>query len=227
MDGCWHATGINYCPLQFFFGLFPLVEATSNHLPPSKPLILCILFSHTNRLPALFHHIHKSPLCPQHPASLTSLSILCPSPGPPQSGLSGFISRGSAVQHPSDVLTQVLIWFNALKATLFLRHCVAYMVVNKHWIFKSVFTGSCCAFFVKSTTGYLLDGVVPDFDGAVRAAGDEDLRVEGVPLDGVHRHGVGVVRLQELAGVRFGALTTKRPSQDWRCKRKQDLRFTS
>lgn len=57
--------------------------------------------------------------------------------------------------------------------------------------------------------------MVPDFDGAVRAAGDEDLRVEGVPLDSVHRHGVGVVRLQELAGVRFGALTTKRPSQDW------------
>lgn len=65
-----------------------------------------------------------------------------------------------------------------------------------------------CRFFTAtpSLSAVLLDGVVPDFDGAVRAAGDEDLRVDGVPLDGVHRHGVGVVRLQELAGVSLGTL---------------------
>jgi len=48
--------------------------------------------------------------------------------------------------------------------------------------------------------------VVPDLDGPVGAAGHEDLGVEVVPLDGVHRHVVGLVGLQELTGVGLGAL---------------------
>ena len=48
--------------------------------------------------------------------------------------------------------------------------------------------------------------MVPDLDGPVGAAGQEHLGVELVPLDGVHRHVVGLVGLQELAGVGLGAL---------------------
>ena len=48
--------------------------------------------------------------------------------------------------------------------------------------------------------------MVPDLDGPGRAAGHEHLGVELVPLDRVHRHVVGMVGLQELAGVGLGAL---------------------
>ena len=50
------------------------------------------------------------------------------------------------------------------------------------------------------------DGMVPDLDGPVGAAGHEHLGVEVVPLDRVHRHVVSLVGLQELAGVDLGAL---------------------
>lgn len=48
--------------------------------------------------------------------------------------------------------------------------------------------------------------MIPDLDGPVGAAGGEHARVEVIPLDGVHRHVVSVVRLQQLLGVGFGAL---------------------
>lgn len=55
---------------------------------------------------------------------------------------------------------------------------------------------------------------VIDLHGPVRAAGDEDLGVEVVPLDGVHRHAVGVVGLQDLAGVGLGALQEEEEGDD-------------
>ncbi|XP_068171323.1 complement decay-accelerating factor isoform X2 [Antennarius striatus] len=43
------------------FQVFPTGVVTANQLPPSNP-VFCILFSHTNHLHVLFHHIHKPPL---------------------------------------------------------------------------------------------------------------------------------------------------------------------
>lgn len=48
--------------------------------------------------------------------------------------------------------------------------------------------------------------MVPDLDGPVRTARDEDLWVEVVPLYSIHCPAVGFIRLQVLAGVGFGAL---------------------
>lgn len=51
-----------------------------------------------------------------------------------------------------------------------------------------------------------LYSVIPDLDGPVCTAGDENPRVEVVPPDSVHRHAVSIIRLQQLLGVGFGAL---------------------
>lgn len=51
-----------------------------------------------------------------------------------------------------------------------------------------------------------LHSLIPDLDGPVCAAGDENPRVEVVPPDSVHRHAVSVIGLQQLLGVAFGAL---------------------
>lgn len=48
--------------------------------------------------------------------------------------------------------------------------------------------------------------MVPDLDGPVHTAGDEDLWVEVVPLDGVHGRAVGVIGVQKLVGVPLGTL---------------------
>lgn len=58
----------------------------------------------------------------------------------------------------------------------------------------------------KWSVSVLLYSLIPDLDGPVRTAGDENTRVEVVPLDGVHRHVVSIVGLQQLLGVGFGAL---------------------
>lgn len=52
----------------------------------------------------------------------------------------------------------------------------------------------------------LLDGVVPDLHRPVRAAGNEDLAVEGVPAHGIDSHVVRMEDVQELARVGLGTL---------------------
>lgn len=44
----------------------------------------------------------------------------------------------------------------------------------------------------------LLDGVIPDLDCPVRAAGNEDFQVEGIPADCVHSHVMGFKHIQKL-----------------------------
>lgn len=57
--------------------------------------------------------------------------------------------------------------------------------------------------------------MIPDLDSVVWTAGDENLRVEVVPLYSVHWHSVGIIGLQELTWVSLGALenthTHKKP----------------
>jgi len=48
-------------------------------------------------------------------------------------------------------------------------------------------------------------GAVPDLDGPVGAARDEDLRVVLVPGDAVDGHVVRLIRVEERARVRLGA----------------------
>ena len=45
---------------------------------------------------------------------------------------------------------------------------------------------------------------MPDLDGELEGAGDEEVRDEGVPLGGVHRSAVGLVGVQVLTGVLGG-----------------------
>lgn len=54
-----------------------------------------------------------------------------------------------------------------------------------------------------------LDGVVPDLHCPVGTAGHEDLGVVGVPGHSIHRHVVGIIGVEELAGVRFRALGSR------------------
>lgn len=44
----------------------------------------------------------------------------------------------------------------------------------------------------------LLDGVIPDLDCPVRAAGNEDFHMEGIPADCVHSHVMGFKHIQKL-----------------------------
>lgn len=46
--------------------------------------------------------------------------------------------------------------------------------------------------------------VIPNFHGPISRARNEDVGVERIPPDGVDCHVMGVDRVQELAGVRFG-----------------------
>lgn len=65
------------------------------------------------------------------------------------------------------------------------------------------------------TPAVLLDGMVPDLDSPVRTARDENLWMEVVPLHSIHCHAVGIVGLQELAGVSLGALGNDRKLLIW------------
>lgn len=51
-----------------------------------------------------------------------------------------------------------------------------------------------------------LDGVVPDLHSPVGAAGHEDLGMVWVPGHSVHCHVVGIIGVEELAGVGLRAL---------------------
>lgn len=65
-------------------------------------------------------------------------------------------------------------------------------------------SGACCWNVLSFTV--LPYSMIPDLDGPVCTAGDENTWVEVVPLDSVHRHVVSIIRLQQLLGVGFGAL---------------------
>lgn len=54
--------------------------------------------------------------------------------------------------------------------------------------------------------GPSLDGVVPDLHCPVGATGHEDLGVVWIPGHSIHCHVVGIISIQELAGVGFRAL---------------------
>lgn len=58
----------------------------------------------------------------------------------------------------------------------------------------------------RAKAGPSLDGVVPYLHCPVRAAGHENLGVVWVPDHSVYCHVVSIIRVQELAGVGFGAL---------------------
>ena len=58
----------------------------------------------------------------------------------------------------------------------------------------------------RGRAGPSLDGVVPYLHCPVGATRHEDLGVVGVPGHGIHGHVVGIVGVEELAGVGFGAL---------------------
>lgn len=55
----------------------------------------------------------------------------------------------------------------------------------------------------------LLDGVIPDLDCPVRAAGNEDFQVEGIPADWVHSHVMGFKHIQKLVWITFWTLQWK------------------
>lgn len=55
----------------------------------------------------------------------------------------------------------------------------------------------------------LLDGVIPNLDCPVRAAGNEDFQVEGIPADWVHSHVMGFKHVQKLVWITFWTLQWK------------------
>lgn len=63
-----------------------------------------------------------------------------------------------------------------------------------------------CIHWLRYMKVHVRDSVVPYLDSPVRATGDEHIWVEVVPLHGIDRQAVCIVRHQELTRIRFGAL---------------------
>lgn len=67
-------------------------------------------------------------------------------------------------------------------------------------------TGPSPGWRLREGTSLSLDGVVPDLHCPVGAAGHEDLGVVWAPGHSIHRHVVGIIGVEEFAGVGFRAL---------------------